>query len=129
MPINIRWVDDEKTIILSEHIDSWTLTQFIETSNERGQMMDSVNHIVASIVHHTKGSSPPASLVSNLGKFRNDPALTHPNGGMAIAIIDNNPIMASLLNIFLQLTTKRVAIAKTIEEAIEMVYASRSVPA
>ena len=122
MPIQVKWFNTSKTIILQSYHTPWTWDNYHASAKEIDQMLDSVDYPVDLIVDFSDGAVLPAKALSH---FRRAVMDIHPNRGLVV-MVGMNPYLAALQNVLEQMvphSAARSRIAETLDEAIAIINA------
>ena len=97
MPINIRWFDDTKRIILWEIEGHWTLDEMHKIYSEGNAMCAAVpENTINALIDMTRSNSIPSNIFSALSARTRTET---PNYDMAV-IVSNNRMVKGFVNVF-----------------------------
>ena len=97
MPINIRWFDDTKRIILWEIEGQWTLDEMHKIYSEGNAMCAAVpENTINALIDMTRSNSIPSNIFSALSARTRTET---PNYDMAV-IVSNNRMVKGFVNVF-----------------------------
>jgi hypothetical protein len=116
MPIDIRWDNDEKTILYCRVENPWTWEDLDVTMVQMHAMLDEVPHRVSTIIDYSNGSLMPANPLRHGTKLARN---RHPNSDRMI-LVGSSMFMRSLLNVFSKLypeINEMLGFADTVEQA------------
>ncbi len=97
MPINIRWFDDTKRIVLWEIVGQWTLEEMHEVYTIGNTMCAEVpENTINALIDMTGSNSIPSNIFSALSTRTRSET---PNYDMAV-IVSHNTLVKGFVNIF-----------------------------
>src|SRR4051812_44346049 len=97
MPINIRWFDDSKRVILWEIVGQWTLNELHEIYTIGNNMcLEVPENTINALIDMTGSNSIPSNIFSALSARTRTET---PNYDMAV-IVSNNKLVKGFVNIF-----------------------------
>jgi hypothetical protein len=65
--IQVRWYDDDKTIILYQIEDDWSVADFFASSLQIDRMIDTVDHVVDIIGVFHRANMPSGDFIDDAG--------------------------------------------------------------
>ena len=125
MPINIRWFDDTKRIILWEIIGSWTLDEMHKIYSEGNGMCAQVpENTINALIDMTRSNSIPSNIFSALSARTRTET---PNYDMAV-IVSNNRMVKGFVNVFNTIPVLRgqFVVVSTLGQALSFIEKRRS---
>ncbi len=123
MSVTVQWANPEQTILHFEYTGKWTWAEVFPALHESQQMMNQVNHPVASIVDLTDGKQLPLDSMKYLDKVVEARA-EHANDS-GITIFLNAQVLTKAMLDFIELKNPQaipfisLIHAKTYDEAVE----------
>lgn len=72
MPVQLRWLDDEKRILIFDFIGRWTTQEMSAAAEEERRLCAEVGTPLAYINDFTQSTRIPLDIVLHIGKFVND---------------------------------------------------------
>lgn len=120
MSIEVRWDNDEKTIIYYTFHQGWTFKEFHEVYAEVYEMLDTVNHTVHAIVDLGNTRIFPTDT---LREMRNLTFEQHENGGITV-IITHSRMAHSLYSVLKSIITQFAQVfhlVHTLDEAYDCI--------
>ena len=98
MPVEVKWRDENQTVILQIFSGRWTWDEFYEYNSHRiPEMMRQVNHTVHIVSDFTAGQSLP--IGGAITHARN--VVSHyPDNWGTLIVVSNNMFIQSMVNIF-----------------------------
>jgi hypothetical protein len=127
MNSHVRWLNDDKTILLQVHAEKFTLTDLYRVIDETYVMASSVPYTVHLIVDLTKVVQLPTSSISGM---RYAAGKNFPNRGIMVSVGLGN-FMESVLGIINKVYPKmsgNTYAVRTFEEAEEIIRAHQQSP-
>jgi hypothetical protein len=125
MGIEVKWDDEEKTIIRHTYSGQFTWDELEAVNHELKAMLDSVDHRV-DFIGDIENVKIPRDALSNYPKMASSPVFTHPNAGLAV-MLGTSRFAETMLGLFGKVfyQTSRIVTASTPEEAYEIIAAHR----
>jgi len=117
MPINIRWFDDTKRVILWEIQGQWTLDEMHEIYTIGNSMCAEVpENTINALIDMTGSNSIPSNIFSALSARTRTET---PNYDMAV-IVSNNKLVKGFVNVFNTIPALRghFAVVSTLDAAL-----------
>lgn len=72
MPVELRWLDDEKHILIFDFIGRWTTQEMIAAAEEERRLCAEVGTPLAYINDFTQSTRIPLDIVLHIGEIFND---------------------------------------------------------
>lgn len=72
MPVQLRWLDDEKRILIFDFIGRWTTQEMIAAAEEERRLCIEIGTPLAYINDFSQSTRIPLDIVLHIGKFVND---------------------------------------------------------
>ena len=122
MPINIRWYNDEKTILLEELSGTYTLDDYIALIDEAREHVMSCDHTV-DIIGDFTGTNHRKLPHYLMSAARYADKQVPPNQGIAV-FVNPGMFIETILRMARQLQIQaadEVVVAKTVDEAVEII--------
>lgn len=129
MPVEVRWFNDDREIILNVITGKWDWDEFLNTRVDELALMSSVSYPVASIFDATQLQGGIPDFIRKSGKLMEDEM--HPNNSGIIVVIGFAPLMRTFTNIMLRLyhSTMRqmnVYVANNMSDAVAFIAHERA---
>lgn len=101
MPIEITWLDDEKTILVASFSGNWTVEEFIAAVDQHREMVTTQSDLVSCIVDASRSHGFPkdTNMMPHLNRLFKIP-VRH------VAIIRGSALTQAILNTFLAFNPK-----------------------
>lgn len=116
----VKWYDNEKTIIIQKFPETWTWEDFYEAVQETVEMEKTVSHPVYIVgTQPPKGQTPKGNVLANY----NTAIKMHPDHMRFYILATDNYFTSVFGNIFLKTTPLRtkVRMVNTFEDALEFI--------
>jgi hypothetical protein len=125
MGIDIKWDNEEKTIILTTYSGEFTWDELEAMNRESEVMLDSVDHEVDILVN-LKDLVLPKNTLANFPKIAQAPSLTHSRVGLLV-LFGASHFAQTLLDLLGKVysTAASIVIVPTLEEAYEVIAEHR----
>jgi hypothetical protein len=125
MAVVVDWTDPDKKIVRYDFPAQWTWDELYDAMNQVNEMLATVPHMVYVIIsfENSNGLPPGALTHLRIGTLK---AASNWGGGVFIGV---SSLLTALLKTFTLLNKKlgeRYAIAKTTDEALEIINRWRS---
>lgn len=119
MPIDVRWRDDKRRVILVQMSGTWTLNEFYEIDTRSIALEDTVNHKVCFLVDMRGTNFVPKGM--SLDRTRKVLQSHHPNTDITV-IVGVSTLPRIMLDTFLKAgrVSTQYMLCATIEEADEV---------
>lgn len=91
MAIDVQWGDYNKTILIYHAQGAWTWNELYTATEQAHHMLDTVNHVVDSIIDLSEANAMPSG---SLWHARRMAALRHVNSGRAVYVGGHNFLKA-----------------------------------
>ena len=121
MPINVRWLDDTKTIIVLEYVGAWTWDELFRARSAAAEMRGSWDAPLPSIQDLTRGQFLPKDIFANAHRV----SATMPENSF-IVLVGANTLARAVLETLRRLGRGRQQqyhTAATVEEAATLIRA------
>jgi len=121
MAVNVRWLDDTKTIIVLEYIGAWTWSELFQARATAAEMRGSWDGKLPSIQDLTNGQLLPKDIFSNAHRV----TATMPENSL-IVLVGTNALARAVLETLRRLDRggqQHYRIAATVDEAAALIKA------
>lgn len=121
MPIDIRWYNEEKTILYFTFTDPWTWEDFFRADHHGSELVQTVDHEVCFLADFSQSRQFPRGM--SLQRVRNVLDFEETNSGMMVAF-GVNPFLRVMLNTMMAAVGRvraSVAITTDLKSALEMI--------
>jgi hypothetical protein len=119
MPINVRWDNEQQSILRVTYIGHWTADEQLDALDAAHAMLDSVAHQVAVIIDLSGTRTVPKNLFAILPDIARSAYFTHPNTGCAM-LVGANQLIITFSEIMVKAfpySGERLCYARTMEDA------------
>ena len=125
MPIDVRWYDDEETIVCYEFTGRWTLEELYTAIDRAHELGASRDYTVDMIVDLLGSQRTPRNVLSIVSYASRKKLL---NIG-AVVLLTRDRVIRSVAGVVIRLTPLRgeYKFAATLEEALDIIERSRTV--
>jgi hypothetical protein len=117
----MRFLNDEKTIMLAEYIGAWTWDEFFPARDAANAQFDELDHDVTIIHDWSQQKGLPANALSNSRRLLEK---QHPHTGQHI-FVGVNPLFLSIFGVFVKIykpaTRFPMIFALNVEEAVKLI--------
>ncbi len=123
MPIEVTWEDDKKTIIRQRFTGVWVKDEFVASTSENFEMIESVGHPVDVIMDLTENETNPLQALNIFTTAQSLDKVTSLHQ-RAVVIVGANLAVELALKAARRIARKAAAnayVAKTVEEAHEII--------
>lgn len=119
MPIEVRWGNSDKTVIISKHVANWTLQEYYAMIEETFAMITGVAHTVHFIADFTDSSMAPSQILSTGPHVQKRSA---PNTGITV-VVGGAGFIKALINVARKvfLSNMQIFMSNTIAEAYAII--------
>ncbi|MGD8456227.1 MAG: hypothetical protein PVF83_07590 [Anaerolineales bacterium] len=122
MGIELRWEDEEKTIIRWIYSSNFTWEEYDEGDRKLHSMLADINHKFTTIFDLSEMRVMPQSAISQYPKLMRDvPPLQE-----SLIIISHNRLVQSLGRIFTRVYRMNIHFVRTLEDALALIAKQRS---
>ncbi len=121
MPINVRWLDDTKTIIVLEYVGAWTWDELFKARTTAAERRGSWDAPLPSIQDLTRGQFLPKDIFSNAHRV----TATMPENSF-IVLVGANALARAVLETLRRLgrgRQQKYHIAATVDDAAALIKA------
>ena len=118
MPINVKWANEEKTIIHFEVIGDFDADEYINGIQQRKALQGTVNHKSSVVADFSKCGNLPPNVLVNLRKAAQ--TMPHPNFTGILVIANARGIVFQFARVFSR-TFGKLHFADSLEEAFELI--------
>ncbi|NDJ61905.1 MAG: hypothetical protein GYB67_12315 [Chloroflexi bacterium] len=124
MPVDMEWLDDDKTMLCFTFYDPWTLHEFFEVQQVALEAVSALDHKVHGIFDFHNSTAPPNHVISGfIGAGRR--FYWGPNEGLTIAI-GTNRFLQAIANIVAKYVPSSVHVVPTLDDARALIAAKQS---
>ena len=125
MAVTTNWYNEDQTIILITHESGWTWAEYHASVVELYRLLDSVSHVVDTIIDFRTSATLPSGTPSQLGKINE--YMKHPHLGNNV-IVGANSLIKVFVNIIASVyppLKQKIQIASSLSEATDMLLQQR----
>lgn len=116
LSVDVRWEDEEETILLLDFSGAWTTEDYLEAAEEARQLILSKRYPVCLISSFEQNQMLPQGFLIKVYKFQRQ---TPPNQSLNV-IVGTSPFVRSVFSVLQKVTARtggRIRLVTTIEEA------------
>ena len=126
MATELKWLDEEQTILYVAFFDTWTWDEFVDFRRKVRNLIDSSPHPVDRIIDLTRLQTIPPDALRQVRAAFSD---VSPNLRLVVMMI-TNPTLLHLYHLAMRLynnENRRISIhlAVTLDEALQLIYRER----
>jgi hypothetical protein len=115
MPIQTRWWDESRHIIVFKFSNPWTLPEFLEADERVGAEVKTFDHIVDAIFDIQEASIFPKNMLSSFMRAARQTEAA-PNQGITV-VVGRHALIEVLVNAIIQMTRQQDKIFLTSDMA------------
>ena len=116
LSVNVRWEDEEETILLLEFSGAWTTEDYLNAAEEARQLILSKSYRVCLISSFEPNQMLPQGFLIKVYKFQRQ---IPPNQSLSV-VVGTSPFVRSVFSVLQKVTARtggRIRLVNTLEEA------------